>query len=92
MDTLTAADTFAGLAVVNGMYIAVIIVCVPVVEYGLGVHAGEQVRNGDLLWASLNAVTACGTGDHVLRVENIGHSPDCCHLGLIQRLEILHVA
>ena len=90
--TLTAADTFAGLAIVHGMYVAVVIVRIPVMEDRLGIHAGEQIRNGDLLRASLDAVTACGTGNHVLGMEDIGDSLDCCHLGLIQRLEILHVA
>ena len=90
--TLAAADTFAGLAVVNGMYVAVVIVCIPVMEYGLGIHAGEQIRDGDLLRASLDTVTAGGTGNHMLGMEDVGYGFDCCHLGLIQRLKILHVA
>lgn len=90
--TLATADALARLSVVHGVHLTVIIVCIPVVEHGLCIHAGKQIRYGDVLRTAVHTVAARRTGDHMLGMENIRHSFDRCQLVLIQRLEILHIA
>ena len=57
---LTAAYAIRRLSVSFCIYLAVIIIRVPIVVYLLGVHTGEQIRDRDMLRASVRAVAAGG--------------------------------
>jgi len=65
--------------------IFIVAVRVPVVVNLLGVHNGEQIRNGDVLGTAIRAVAAGRTGDEVLAAENLLHVPDGCQLRFLKR-------
>ena len=73
-----AFQTGGRLSSGRGVDGAVIIICVPVVITLLGVHNGEQIRNGDVLGTAIRAVAAGRTRDEVLAAENLLHVPDGC--------------
>jgi len=57
----------------------------PVVIKLLGVHNGEQIRNGDVLGTAIRAAAAGRTEDEVLAAENLLHVPDGCQLRFLKR-------
>ena len=79
----STADAVTGLAVVYGMYIIIVVIGIPVMEYGLRIQAGEQIRDGNVLRAAINTVTACRTRDHMLGVEDVRYRFYRVHLRLI---------
>ena len=80
-----AFQTVGRLSSGRGVDGAVIIICVPVVIKMLGVHNGEQIRNGDVLGTAIRAAAAGRTEDEVLAAENLLHVPDGCQLRFLKR-------
>ena len=64
--TFAALDTVRCLPVIYSMYIVVVKARAPSLEKFLHIHAGEQIRNGNLFWASGRTVSAGGTGNQML--------------------------
>ena len=87
-----ALDTVGGFAIMYCVDVVVVVICIPVVKYLLGIHAGEKIRDGNLFRASCGTVATGSTWDCVLLVENICYFVDCFHFFLIQRLEVFHKA
>lgn len=86
-----AADAVARFASVQGGAF-VVGFAVPVLVDLLGVIAGKQCRNIDLLGAARRAVAAGGAGNAVLAVHDGAHLHNGGLLGLGQGLEILQKA
>ena len=86
-----AADAVGCLSFVLGMYLMVVVVGVPVMVDIFGVHAGEQIRNGNMLRTTGNAITACRAGNHFHGVQYPAHVADRLQFLFIQRAELLHV-
>ena len=63
---LAAFETVRGFSSRPGIDHIVIVILVPVVKDFLGIHAGKEVRDGDLLRASCRAVATGGAGNNVL--------------------------
>lgn len=89
---LAAADAVRCHRAWLGVDLVVIVVGVPVVMGALRIQHGEQVGDGDMLRAARGAVAAGRAGDQVLFVENFLHLVHGGHLGVVQRLKVLHVA
>ena len=58
----------------------------------LGIHAGKQIRNGDLFRTPCRTVAAGRTLDQILGLKDLPDSVDCFFLCLRQRREIFHIA
>ncbi len=87
--TPAAADAVAGFAAVQGISL-VISLAVPVFVDLLGVVAGEEGRDIDLLGAARRAVPAGGAGDVVLAAHDGPHLLNGGPLRLGEGLEVLH--
>ena len=85
-----AYQTVGGLPAGGGVDGVVIIVCVLVVVELLGVHDGEQVRDGDVLGTAVRAAAAGCAGDEVLAAENFLHLLNSGKFRFVQRLKIRH--
>ena len=57
----------------------------------LGIHAGKQIRNGDLFRTSCRTVAAGRTLDQILRLKALSDFVDRFFLRLRQRPEIFHM-
>lgn len=53
-----AFDAVRSFPAWRGMYHIVVVIGVPVVVKLLGVHGGEQIRDGDVFRTAISAVTA----------------------------------
>lgn len=89
--TLAAFHAVRGFSAVGGVQ-GIVPISIPVVVDHFDVHCGEQIRDGDVLWAALHAVPAGGAGDQVHLVENLLDLVDGGHFLLVQGFEVLHVA
>lgn len=58
----------------------------------LGIHAGKQIRNGDLFRTSCRTVAAGRTLDQILGLKALSDFVDRFFLRLRQRPEIFHIA
>lgn len=71
--TLAALEAVGGPAARCRVNHIVIIVRVPVVVELLGVHGGEEIRDGDVFGAAVSAVPAGGAWDQLLAAEDLLH-------------------
>ena len=86
---LAALETFARLAAVLGVNV-VIQVGATVLEHALGIEAGKETGDGDVLRTAVDAIAASGAWNQTERVENRTHSINRLALGSGERLEIAH--
>ena len=57
-----------------------------------GVHAGKEIRDGDVFRAAVDAVSAGCTWNQIFAVDDIADFLYCCMLFLCQRFEVFHEA
>ena len=84
--------TVGCFSVVYGMHVVVVIICIPVMIDLFGVHAGKELRDGDVFRAAVDAVSAGCTWNQVFAVDDISDFLYCCMLFLCQRFEVFHEA
>lgn len=75
--TFSTFDAGARFSIVYGMNHIVVIICIPVMKYLLGIHAGKQIRNRNVFRAAFHPVTA----DAYSQIQNFSlHSQNTfCH-------------
>ena len=57
-----------------------------------GVHAGKEIRDGNVFRTAVNTVSAGCTWDQIFAVDDVSDFLNCSMLFLCQRFEVFHEA